>query len=47
MNNYSFYSFMQNLEMISYLSKPRYTLSIAPGINLSQFSISIEWEDND
>ena len=42
--NYTFYTFLQNLETIPYLSRPRYNLALAGGVNKSKFSIQIDWK---
>ena len=42
--NYTFYTFLQNLETIPYLSRPRYNLTLAGGVNKSKFSIQIDWK---
>ena len=45
--NYSFYTFLQKLQSISYLDKPRYSLSLAPGVNVSKFSVQIDWRKSE
>ena len=41
--NYSFYMFLQQLEAFPYLGRIKYNLGISGGIDLSSFSIDVDW----
>jgi hypothetical protein len=41
--NYSFYMFLQQLESLPYLGRVKYNLGISGGLDLSSFSIDVDW----
>jgi len=41
--NYSFYMFLQQLEALPYLGRVKYNLGISGGLDLSSFSINVDW----
>lgn len=41
--NYTFYMFLQQLESLPYLGRVKYNLGISGGLDLSSFSIDVDW----